>query len=363
MSQYSNEEYPSLDIPPAGSIRFNTDSNKLEIYNGEQWWNIDSTSPNEQTGGTKQGIGGNSYGGGGTASGGTRGVCFKGAAPSNSTNIDFINIDSTGNAVDFGNKTSGREGSAFSDRTRGIHAVGFDAPSLNAYSNALEFITIASQGNTQDFGDCTFGGGQHSTHASTTRGILAGGYIDRNDIQYVTIATTGNAVDFGDQTYNQRTAGGCGSSTRMLIGGGGYSSPTPNSAVNNIDFITISTTGNAADFGDRTVATAPYYGGGNAIRGIWAGGQDPSAVNTIDYATIATLGDAVDFGDLATAIYPDGYASSPTRMVIMGGYTSSSVNTMEYVQIMTTGNSIDFGDAVTAGRGGAACSNGHGGLG
>ncbi len=47
----------------------------------------------------------------------------------------------------------------------------------------------------------------------------------------------------------------------------------------------------------------------------------------------------------------------------MGGYTSSSVNTMEYVQIMTTGNSIDFGDAVTAGRGGAACSNGHGGLG
>ena len=57
MSQYSNEEYPSLDIPPAGSIRFNTDSNKLEIYNGEQWWNIDSTSPNEQTGGTKQGFG------------------------------------------------------------------------------------------------------------------------------------------------------------------------------------------------------------------------------------------------------------------------------------------------------------------
>ena len=149
----------------------------------------------------------------------------------------------------------------------------------------------------------------------------------------------------------------------MLIGGGGYSSPTPNSAVNNIDYITISTLGNASDFGDRTVATAPYYGGGNAVRGIWMGGQDPNATNHIDYATIATLGNAVDFGDLITSIYPDGYASSPTRVVIMGGYTSSSVNTMEYVQIMTTGNSIDFGDAVTSGRGGAACSNGHGGLG
>ena len=24
----------------SGSIRFNTDSSKLEIYNGEQWWEI-----------------------------------------------------------------------------------------------------------------------------------------------------------------------------------------------------------------------------------------------------------------------------------------------------------------------------------
>tara|TARA_B100000287_G_scaffold116219_1_gene108195 strand:+ start:31 stop:168 length:138 start_codon:yes stop_codon:yes gene_type:complete len=38
-------EYPSLGTPPAGSIRFNTDSSKMEIYNGEQWWEIDSTSP------------------------------------------------------------------------------------------------------------------------------------------------------------------------------------------------------------------------------------------------------------------------------------------------------------------------------
>ena len=25
----------------SGSIRFNTDSAKMEIYNGEQWWEID----------------------------------------------------------------------------------------------------------------------------------------------------------------------------------------------------------------------------------------------------------------------------------------------------------------------------------
>ena len=37
----------------SGSIRFNTDSAKMEIYNGEQWWEVDSTSPEEQTGGTR----------------------------------------------------------------------------------------------------------------------------------------------------------------------------------------------------------------------------------------------------------------------------------------------------------------------
>ena len=46
-------EYPPIDKPSSGSIRFNTDSSKLEIYNGEQWWEIDSTSPTEQTGGTR----------------------------------------------------------------------------------------------------------------------------------------------------------------------------------------------------------------------------------------------------------------------------------------------------------------------
>ena len=335
-------EQPPEEPTPVGAFRFNTDSAKLEYYDGNQWVIITTDSPDLHTGGT-------------------RGVCFKGNAPSNSTAIDFINVDTTGNAQDFGDKTNGREGSALGSRTRGIHALGFDGSN---YVNTLEFITFASKGNTQNFGDLTFAGGQHATHSSATRGILAGGYIDRNDIQYFTMATTGNAVDFGDQTYNQRTAGGCGSQTRMLIGGGGYSSPTPNSAVNIIDFITISTTGNAADFGDRTISSAPYYGGGNAVRGIWMGGQNPSAVNTIDYATISTLGNAVDFGDLVTAVYPDGYASSPTRVVNMGGLNSggSAINTMEYIYTMTTGNSIDFGDAVTSGRGGGACSNGHGGL-
>ena len=80
-------ENPSLETATSGSIRFNTDSRKLEIYNGEAWWEIDATSPEEQTGGTR-GL----WGGGG---------------PSATTRIDFVTISTTGDAIDFGNLTAG----------------------------------------------------------------------------------------------------------------------------------------------------------------------------------------------------------------------------------------------------------------
>ena len=83
MSQIN--EKSALDTAPAGSIRFNTDSSKLEIYNGEQWWEIDATSPELQTGGTRGVVlGGYKYPNGG------------------SNQIGHINISTTGNEVDSG---------------------------------------------------------------------------------------------------------------------------------------------------------------------------------------------------------------------------------------------------------------------
>ena len=61
----------------SGSFRFNTDSSKLEIYNGEAWFEIDATSPELQTGGT-------------------RGLWAGGEAPSRVNVIQFVNLDSTG---------------------------------------------------------------------------------------------------------------------------------------------------------------------------------------------------------------------------------------------------------------------------
>ena len=128
MSQVN--EKPSLNTAPAVSIRFNTDSNKMEIYNGEQWWNIDSTSPTEQTGGT-------------------RGLFYGGNTPSNRDRIEFINVDSTGNSVDFGNLLSAQSegGSGSADRSRGLISGGGPA------TNVIQFVTIASTGDASDFGD------------------------------------------------------------------------------------------------------------------------------------------------------------------------------------------------------------------
>ena len=81
-------EKPSLDTAKAGAIRFNTDSSQLEIYDGNQWTGIQATSPELQTGGT-------------------RGL-WGGRNNPHTDAIDFVNIDSTGNASDFGNLTRTR---------------------------------------------------------------------------------------------------------------------------------------------------------------------------------------------------------------------------------------------------------------
>ena len=61
----------------------------------------------------------------------------------------YSNIDSTGDAVDFGDKTS----TVFTSGGCSSNSCGgFLGHNQNVY-NALDFITIASKGNAQDFGD------------------------------------------------------------------------------------------------------------------------------------------------------------------------------------------------------------------
>ena len=321
-------EHPSLETATSGSIRFNTDSSKLEIYNGEAWFEIDATSPEEQTGGTR-GL----WGGGG---------------PSATDTIDFVSVDTTGNAIDFGNLLGNEN-----------------------YTNAIDFVTIASQGNSEDFGDMVIGVGQRASCSSSTRGlIMAGLYAgqQQNAIDSVTMSQSGNAVDFGDLSVKQTGGHALSSPTRGIIGGGYFASAV-SAFVNTIQYVTISTFGNAADFGDLTRIVRYPCTAANAIRGVFAGGSNPStdSQDTIDFITIATLGNALDFGNLSGVIsdFHQG-AASPTRAVFPGGLgpapSYTRYDAISYVQFASTGDAKDFGDLTAGTQYVAGMSNGHGGL-
>ena len=344
-------EYPSLDKPKAGATRFNTDSSQLEIYDGNQWTGVLATSPEQLTGGTRALI-----------NGGYDGSAYI-------KNIDYFNVETTGNAADFGDmqNISGWIG-ALADRTRGIFLG--DGTTGGGEDNT-SYVTIASLGDAATFGNLTTTHTYFSGLADRTRGVRGGGYtspnVAVNEIDYCTIQTTGDWKDFGDLASADSSGklshgSGISSPTRGMWGGGSHYNPTM-TTINNIDYITISTLGNSSDFGDLTQARKAVAGCANATRGVWSGGYTPTYVNTMDYITIATHGNAFDFGDSTwTGSYKSG-ASSPTRGTWSGGRVPGDRrNTIDYVQIMTTGNAIDFGDLVSNHDGAGGCSNGHGGL-
>jgi len=323
-------EYPSLDTAKAGAIRFNTDSSQLEIYDGNQWTGIVATSPELQTGGTR-----------GFFAGG------------NSTNIEFINVDTTGDATDFGDLTSTMWiNKCSASRVRGlIHG---ERPA----TTNIDFITIAQTGNAQDFGDLTQAREDCAGVCNGTRAIFCGGG-EYNTIDYVTIAQTGNALDFGDlyQACNHQAS--AESKTRGIIANG-YKSPSPG-VVNVIQYITMSTLGNSADFGDSANGGYGASGCGNAVTMVYNSGNDSSHTSKMNSLSIATLGNSVFFGDLSRTFYGPGTASSKTRGVFAGDYPSSSTN-IEYVHLANLADAVDFGDLVSGRGHWGGSSNGHGGL-
>ena len=129
-------------------------------------------------------------------------------------------------------------------------------------------------------------------------------------MDYVTISSTGDAIDFGDlQAGYGRQDGIVSSATRGIIAGGYEASPY-NAHVNTIRYITIATTGDAQDFGDLNQDEVYSAGMSSPTRGVFAGGSDPTISNVIDYITIQTLGNALDFGDITTTVIAQASGSS-----------------------------------------------------
>ena len=245
---------------------------------------------------------------------------------------------------------------------RGLFAGGYDA-STSSGTDDIQYITIMTLGNTNDFGNLNLrnqGGLGGASNGS--RGCFGGGYqnnvspVGYSDfIDYVTISTPGNATDFGNLTAVGGSITATSNGIRGLWGGG-----YRGSASTLIDYITISTTGNASTFGNLTVPRGNAEALANDTRGVWGGGENSGRKNEIDYVTVATTGNAFDFGDLSGLKDGLGSCSNNVRGLFAGG--QGGTNEIEYITIMTTGNSNDFGDLLAARNHISGCGNGTRGV-
>ena len=341
------------NTPEPGTTRFNQDFGTLEFFDGVNWKTVNSYAR---------------YYGGSAG----RGVFGGGNAPGSNDEIDYINIHTLGNAVDFGVLTVARRNfGACSSSIRGLFAGGYNP----TFTNVIEYITISSEGDSIDFGDLATNATSSTLRmgnrgcSSSTRGIFAGGYHDTpaatnlNIIDYVEISTIGSAKDFGDLSETRRNAKGFVSSPTRGVYAGGVN-PAFHS---DMDFITISSTGNAVNFGEIRVPTNNGTNGNisSGVRGIFGTGFAPALSNGIECITISSTGNSTDFGGLSgsTSAGGGGSNSTITRGIISGFATPAATNIIHYITIATAGDSIDFGDLSVTRNNFPGLSDSHGGLG
>jgi len=216
---------------------------------------------------------------------------------------------------------------------------------VTGLSNGTSYV--AKVWAINDYGNGPLSDATSSFTPALHRGIFGVGKNNSgrlNTIDYVSIASTGNAADFGDATLARQTSPSLISSTTRTVFAAGYSDSVTYATT--IDYVTIASTGNATDFGDLSVGRYNAAGCSNATRGIHFNGDQQSGTdNTIDYITIASTGNATDFGDMNITTINGGASSSPTRGVRFGGGSSDEIS---YITIASTGNALDFGNLTVA---------------
>jgi hypothetical protein len=330
--------------PIEGTVRFNTDLNTLEFFNGNEWRQF--TYNQGQSG---------------------RGVLMGGRNEPGAeiANISYIQITTKGNATNFGDLNAGaREtGGCLGSETRSIKGGGQNAEE----QNEIEYITTASQGNAIDFGDLNNRVRSMGAVSSSTRGLFASGCVhpntDTDVIDYIEIATVGNALDFGDHVANRNVVA-IGSPIKACFGNGNSST-----AMRTVNF---ASKGDTVFFGDATQDTSGAGTIGNSTRGIFCGGylvplgHGCPAIGSI---TFASLGNTTDFGEMLTGVTANnGGMSTPTKGVIGPGQeTFSGSNThfpwLDEITISTYGSAVDFGDPGPHSNFTPKVSDSHGGLG
>jgi len=218
-----------------------------------------------------------------------------------STNIDYITIASAGNGITFGTCDQSGGAGACSSSTRALFGGGY----ANT-TNAIQFIEIMTLGNSVDFGDLLSRNNfQYMSAASSSIGgfwMGCGSTTYLSEIDRSIIASKGDSIRFGNLTQARGQSASFSNSTRA-VQACGQATPTPSYHVSNtIDYFTMATGGNGIDFGDAFTAVAQIKtGAASQTRGCFAGGttDGSNTLNSISYIQFSTTGNAMDFGDLS----------------------------------------------------------------
>ena len=227
----------------------------------------------------------------------TRGVFASGGSQGNGAGLGYINIRTLGNAKEFGQVVARQGGGSGSDTgdngsqgsctstTRFCWAGQTNSASYppGSWNSNIDYIDYASLGDAQHFGNLTPYGRIVGGAGSSTRGIYWGRFGNvhgpaRNDIDYITIASTGNSSSFGD-SQNSR-GGNAFSSTTRCVGNQQEAS----------GYVTIASTGNAQHF-SSVRQTESRQAGSSTLVGIIRGPH-----SDMQKATIASTGSMTTFG-------------------------------------------------------------------
>ena len=336
---------PPVEVPQ-GAIRLNTDSQKLEFYAQDQWWEMATDVP--------------------TLDGGARAFVAGGTFPSNTDIITAVNTSSNGTSEDFGNLTQAVQvAGSGSSRTRAVRLGGH----TGSVTNTIDYWTMSSTGDAVNFGDLFEKVRSNGACSNQTRAACFGGLDDpalHAEIQYITIASTGDSKDFGDlsDAGSHRTA--TSSPTRALVAGGEFPGIS-----NRIRYVTLASLGTNDYFGALSVDKSSMCSCSSSTRAVFMGGEAPGFINVIEYVQIATTGKSVDYGDLSSRSKRAGNGGSDcVRGFYFGGSNNTPAsgtgfNDIDSLVFATQGNTVDFGDLHTAAHSFPAngqTGTGHGGL-
>jgi hypothetical protein len=231
-----------------------------------------------------------------------------------------------------------------SSSTHGYNAGGH----VGGNSNVIDKYQFNTSNNATDVGDLSTGRQSGAQCNSETYGYIGGGsgVVYTNGTEKWAFASDENATAVGALGPSASAVPGIGAASATY---GYYAGPyTGGGSDFIIEKFSFSSDGNSTTVGDLTASTYAAYPGGSssATHGYRAGGNDGGSnfTDVIDRWSFASDGDATDVGDLTVGMGDSGGSSSTTHGYIFGGWNSTDTNKIEKYSYAASSNGTDVGD-------------------